>query len=1034
MVPPAPRLHSRMIALGALSALLIGSGALPAAAASPAALSVSVSADTASAETGTPADFTIGYQCVGAVACEDATITVPLPEFVDAATPEWGFVWWSAPVLTGSADVVSSEVSPEGTVTFVLNQSLAPGTTGTVGVRYTSTTLTTPQGVQLAVEATAVGSNADAVSGSASMRLDAPNKAVAANVSSGQLFNYLDRDLIVRTYVQVADAYATGVQGIGSVSAYSVTLPPGAQFVSSDPLPDSVSGDTLTWNDVPPPGTSNPALQRALDLVVQFPSALFNDGQNVTVTSLATGTFVDGSAFTTAGSAVLRLQTYVEKLEPYLQVLGDSWNYTGQVAARGAEYRWIYYLNNANSTAPAVSAVVSTDIDTNFDLSTISAPAGLTISWVTDSGATGSLTTTESTLVSLTDLGVPDNDKVIHLDVNYGAVAAPATTRFVLNGTTTDESVSQVRQCGALLMTAASGTTATSSGCGTYGIVDPYLAPSVTLQGPTDGGTYRPGSTIAWKVNLYNQTQGSRAWEPVLYFVVPAGTKAATEPVTWDASLCSPSDDYANPTVDIRTGALDGQDLLVISWPGAPAIAPGAGFSEICGLQINTTVTTAPAGTIDARLYGGDARGPISGPFSGYNSDSADSSPWAPLVGDDRSIVSGGTASTVLARSIASAATGAGASLQSQLTVKGSFDSDFVSPPQRGTTESGGAVDYKLPVRNTGNVALTDIVIYDVLPHVGDTGVSAGAAGQPRGSQFAPILSGPVTLPAGFQAQYSMSTNPCRPEVAPDVSDCVDDWTATPADFAMVRSLKFVQDAGVELAPGAEVDLIWSMGISQDVPAAQVAFNSAAFAATRADTGQILAAEPAPAGVETAVADLAVTIAGGELVHNSTSPLSVTVTNIGPSAEIVTVSITASNEFVLNTFEDTAGWVCIVSGDTATCASSAPLPPGSSVSVPLTVTTGEAGSSGQIRAAVSGPLPDPNLANNTATANFTVVDELTEPPVIAPGEGGTVRPDGNLAQTGGSFLGFVVTSGVLALLVGARLLAIRRRNSSRLGN
>lgn len=1006
-------------AVGALSTLLVAGAAVPAFAASPAVLSVAVTADTASATTGTAADFTIGYSCTGAVACEGTLITVPLPDFVDAARPGWGWSWWNAPVLTNSADVASSTTATDGTVTFMMKDTLAPGTTGTVGIRYTPTTLTTPDGSTLSATATIAGSNADPAAASDSMVLNAPTKAAAMRTDQGQSFNYLDQDLVLRNYIWLNDTAAIGIEGIDTVTTFTQTLPAGAQFVSSNPMPDSISGNVLTWNNLPDSGDSYEPGRRVLDVVVKFPSSSFSNNQNVQVTGTAEGTYVGGSSFAVSSNVTLQLQTYVEKLEPYVQVTGSHWSYTGVVAARGASYSWSYYLNNYNSTTPATSAVISTDMADGFILSTIGTPAGLTIDWTSDSGATGSYTTTENAAVSLADLGVPEGDRVVHLDVDFGAVEAPGSRSFALNGTTTDESVSTVNQCASLLMTAASGTTATANGCGSYGIVDPYIIPSVGLQAPTDGQTYRPGSTIAWDVNVFNQTQGNHDWQPVLYFVVPKGTKVAADPISWNKQWCAPSDDYATPIVEVKTGAVEGQDLLVISWPGAPAIAPGGGYPDICGLQINTTVTTAPAGTIDAALYGGDARGPITGPFTGYNPDSTDTNYWTSLVGDDRGIVDGGTGSTVLARSIASAATGTGASLQSNLTAKGSLDSDFVTVPQRAATESGKPVAYKLPIQNTGNVPLKDIVIYDILPHVGDTGVSAGAAGQPRGSQFAPTLQGPVTAPAGFSVQYSTSINPCRPEVNPDATDCVDDWTSTPSDFGAVRSLKFIQDVGTELAPGDGADISWSMQISQDVPAAQVAFNSAAFSATRADNGQALAAEPAPIGVEVAVADLAITITDGDLLQNATSLLPVTVTNNGPSAEIATVTITAPEGFTLGLLDDATGWVCTIADNTATCVSTVPLVSGSTDTLPLTLTVADAGITGTIEASVSGPFPDPNPANNTATATFKVVDELPTLPVVTP-------TDGALAYTG-TTIGLAVTFGLLALLAGGLLIAARRR-------
>lgn len=847
----APRLtFTRSTTLGALAGLLLGAGIPSADGIEAGAISITVATVAPTAVTGTPVDFTIGYGCLGAVACENTTITVPLPEFVDSSEPRWGYDWWEAPLLTPSADVAASTVNPDGSATFTMRESLAPGTTGAVGIRYTPSTVTTPDGATLTVEATLRAADTDPQSASASMVLSAPTRAVSARVLAGQVFNYLDQDLTINAYLGLTRAGDVGVQGIEAVESFSLSLPPGSVFVASDPMPDVVSGETLTWNDLPEAaGSFNPG-ERRLDVVVRFPSPVFRDGQVVRVEANADGTFIDGSSFGAAADVELGLRAFVGKLDPSVQVDTTRLRYLGQIAGRGVPYTWNYRLNNVNSTIPATSAVVSTDIDDAFALETVAAPIGASIAWTSDSGATGTHRTTTNEPRTLADLDVPDGDRPVQLEVDFGAVGAGTSTGFVVSGMTTDASVSSIEQCAALLMTSPSGEKATANGCGTQGIVDPFIVPNVWLHSP-DPGPYVPGDTITWATSIFNERHGDLL-EPVLFFLAPQGTEFAADAISW-GRFCTPADDYANPQVELKRSALDGRDLLEVSWPGAPALARGD-LNTICGLQINTVVTTAAPGIASAAAYLGDARGPITGPFTGYQPDSADSSSGGGLVGDDRGIVEGGSNSSVLARDVASVPIASSASLRSDLTARGSLDDDFVSVPERAATASGSTVDYRLRLQNTGNIPLAGTVLYDILPHVGDTGVSAETAGEPRGSQFAPLLQGAVTAPAGFAIHYSNSTNPCRPEVNPTAVPCDDDWTTTPADFGSVRSLKFVQEATTELAAGATADLVWSMRIAQDTPTAQLAFTSAAFSTTRTDNGQALRSEPAPIGVEIAVA------------------------------------------------------------------------------------------------------------------------------------------------------------------------------------
>lgn len=129
-------------------------------------------------------------------------------------------------------------------------------------------------------------------------------------------------------------------------------------------------------------------------------------------------------------------------------------------------------------------------------------------------------------------------------------------------------------------------------------------------------------------------------------------------------------------------------------------------------------------------------------------------------------------------------------------TVQGNLDSAPKYSPGIGEASENGTGEYTLTWRNTGGRDLTDPVIYDILPYVGDTGIGVGQVGNPRLSAFQPEFEGlTAPLPAGVAVEYSLSANPCRDEVLPDSSNpgCVDDWTSTaPGDLKTVRALRFV--------------------------------------------------------------------------------------------------------------------------------------------------------------------------------------------------------------------------------------------------
>ncbi len=94
-----------------------------------------------------------------------------------------------------------------------------------------------------------------------------------------------------------------------------------------------------------------------------------------------------------------------------------------------------------------------------------------------------------------------------------------------------------------------------------------------------------------------------------------------------------------------------------------------------------------------------------------------------------------------------------------------------------------------LTVENVGTVPMQNMVMIDILPFVGDTGVRDTS---PRGSTWTPLLAAPILPPAGTILYYSTSGNPCRPEVGGPTSSCdPPNWTTVaPVPITSVRSFK----------------------------------------------------------------------------------------------------------------------------------------------------------------------------------------------------------------------------------------------------
>lgn len=191
------------------------------------------------------------------------------------------------------------------------------------------------------------------------------------------------------------------------------------------------------------------------------------------------------------------------------------------------------------------------------------------------------------------------------------------------------------------------------------------------------------------------------------------------------------------------------------------------------------------------------------------------------------------------------------AALESEKLVKGELDDDWSKYPDNGVTTPGGIADYQLFVRNVGTVPMTDIVVIDILPFVGDKGVIDLSD---RLTEWRPNLVGAVEAPSGVTVYYSTEGNPCREELTPGVPVSCDppNWTtALPQNVTDVQSLKF--DFGdIVINPGDELMLEWPMRAPANAPnQGEIAWNSFGYIATRTDNNAtLLPAEPIKVGIQ----------------------------------------------------------------------------------------------------------------------------------------------------------------------------------------
>ncbi|HEX6838027.1 MAG TPA: SdrD B-like domain-containing protein, partial [Polyangia bacterium] len=185
------------------------------------------------------------------------------------------------------------------------------------------------------------------------------------------------------------------------------------------------------------------------------------------------------------------------------------------------------------------------------------------------------------------------------------------------------------------------------------------------------------------------------------------------------------------------------------------------------------------------------------------------------------------------------------AQLVSSKTIQGTCDAGYVA--NSAGTLLGGNLKYRLRVQNPGDVPMQNFVLVDILPFVGDTGVRDTS---PRGSQWTPVLTAPITPPAGTTLYYSTSGNPCRGEVGGPTTSCdAPNWTTVPpTPISSVRSFK-VDFGNRVVGPSDTIDFTFSMVAPGTLTPGQQVYNSFAYQAERADGLGSLAAEPQKVGI-----------------------------------------------------------------------------------------------------------------------------------------------------------------------------------------
>lgn len=343
----------------------------------------------------------------------------------------------------------------------------------------------------------------------------------------------------------------------------------------------------------------------------------------------------------------------------------------------------------------------------------------------------------------------------------------------------------------------------------------------IDLSKSVSGSAY-PGTTNTWTLNVGNTSNAStNLFDPVIADLLPASLEYVTN------SFSRSGAGFTGMTATAMANYKGtGRTLLRIALQGSQEIGKTATISFKTVVRFGTG-----GGTIQNTV---SLLGCENGTYltvDGAVSDAYD------LDNDGNTTETFATASGTLTVNTTAA-------VNSYKAIQGYPDTAFYMQPQEGASYLGGPISYRLRIQNVGNATLTNIVLVDVLPYVGDSGVIV--TNEQRGSQWTPFLTGSVSGPAGVTVYYSQSHNPSRPELLEgDATGATNDWSSVaPDDIRTVKSIKFAFN-DTALAPADTVELTWPMQIPLGAPTNTYAVNSFGFVATRQDTGEnLLPTEP----------------------------------------------------------------------------------------------------------------------------------------------------------------------------------------------
>ncbi|MEF3273474.1 MAG: carboxypeptidase regulatory-like domain-containing protein, partial [Chloroflexus sp.] len=785
----------------------------------------------------------VDYSCSSVIntPCENATVTAVIP-------PE---------LAGGLSDVqaLGSGTTPSynpatRTVTWTFHNPIAAGDTGRLELRVRFPAGTTSDGTTATLRAEMRATTAPPrLSNSLTLTARAEPRAVAEKtlVSGGAP----DVPTTYQLQVCIPDG-GTGALNLTDVQITDV-LPSGASFVSaSDGGNYSNSTNTVTW---PPTALTVPSsLCATRTVTVVFPSANFAVGTEVRNVMNVTAQ---------AGSVTLTLtDDDVRRIQPPTPGYGFGKN--GPTSALVGD-TVTYTISTVNTGTTALNDVVVTDpVPPELRVTRITAGGGniagirVALEYTTNLNSTftaapGSpFTTTSCVNIAPTTGGGCAHTITLAAGEQINAIRwrylDPLPFGFSATGHNFSAVVTSLPVNAVVVNQATSsftynGYTATRVDEVRTRIIEPGARAEINKM--VDPVIAYAGQTVEYTIALANTPVGSPAAgivDPVLADLLVS----SLEYVPGSFTVVSAPSGAPAPTFEVVPNYNGtGRTLLRWRWPGY-TLPPGASLTLRFQARIHPATL---AGTITNTAALASVANPPGEVFldrcGSRDPDTND------LDGD------GNTSELICSSSITNLGLAAAAQASSAKWVLGQLDTEWTRDPNTGLTTPGGMADYRLIITNTNSVALTNLVLIDILPWVGDVGVVR--FNQPRQSEWQPYLAGPISVPDGATVYYSTTNNPCRNPTLGLIDDdgnpvdapgCVDpQWsTELPADITTVRSV-MIDFGNRILYPQDAVVITWPMRAPIGGTPGEIAWNSFGYRVTDIFGNPLQAAEPPRVGI-----------------------------------------------------------------------------------------------------------------------------------------------------------------------------------------